>query len=184
MRDKLDTDPDLTMRVIGRGRVLLVASAGFASEHRDLLTIDRIGGLPTLTFNDHIAEDRWELTGPQGEVRQIVHKPRLCCGDFDVLRLAAIAGLGIALLPDLVCNAALEEGTLVNILPDWETSQGIVHMVFASKDGLLPAVRAFIDHVAKDFPTIMQRCYEAARFPPAETERAAVARPQIEESPV
>ena len=163
VRDKLDTDPTLTLRILGRGRVVLVASPGFAADHHALLTIDGLASLPTLSSGDTILDGRWDLTGPNGEVRAIVHKPRLCCGDFNVLREAAVAGLGVALLPDLVCNAALEDGSLVNILPDWQTSQGIVHMVFAAKDGLLPAVRALIDHVAKEFPATMQRCYAADR---------------------
>ena len=36
-------------------------------------------------------------------------------------RDAALAGLGIALLPDFSARAALQEGTLLQLLPQWHT---------------------------------------------------------------
>jgi DNA-binding transcriptional LysR family regulator len=38
------------------------------------------------------------------------------------------------------------------VLPDWDTPQGIVHLVFPTRRGLLPAVRAFIDFLAQCIP--------------------------------
>jgi DNA-binding transcriptional LysR family regulator len=68
------------------------------------------------------------------------------------VRDAAINGLGIALLPDHVCRDALEAGKLVRVLPAWGGLQGIVHLVFTTRRGLSPAVRALIDHLAAGFP--------------------------------
>jgi len=68
------------------------------------------------------------------------------------VRTAAIAGLGVALLPDHVCRQALSAGRLVRVLPAWRGVQGIVHLVFTTRRGLPPAVRALIDHLADQFP--------------------------------
>ena len=65
---------------------------------------------------------------------------------------AVIAGLGVAILPDHVCREALLAGRLVRVLPDWRGLQGIVHLVFTTRRGLPPAVRALIDHLAAGFP--------------------------------
>ncbi|MFN9772781.1 MAG: LysR substrate-binding domain-containing protein [Burkholderiales bacterium] len=32
---------------------------------------------------------------------------------------AALAGLGVAMLPDYLCTAALRDGRLVRVLPEW-----------------------------------------------------------------
>jgi DNA-binding transcriptional LysR family regulator len=66
-----------------------------------------------------------------------------------VLRAAALAGLGIARLPENVVHADLENGKLERVLPQWKTPQGILHVVFPSRRGLLPSVRAFIDFLAE-----------------------------------
>jgi DNA-binding transcriptional LysR family regulator len=55
---------------------------------------------------------------------------------------ASTAGLGIALLPDHVCGEALGNAQLVHVLLDWSGQQGILHIVFTTRRGLPPAVRA------------------------------------------
>jgi DNA-binding transcriptional LysR family regulator len=80
------------------------------------------------------------------------HAPRVVCHDFIVLRAAALAGLGIGRLPESAVREDLKSGALKRVLPDWNTPQGIVHIVFPSRRGLLPAVRAFIDFLAERLP--------------------------------
>ena len=68
--------------------------------------------------------------------------------DFSILLQAALDGLGIAQIPDIQCREPLAAGTLERVLPEWSGPIGIVHLVFTSRRGLLPGVRAVIDFVA------------------------------------
>jgi DNA-binding transcriptional LysR family regulator len=52
------------------------------------------------------------------------------------------------LLPARYCQDALATGELVRVLPDWSGTEGILHLVFASRRGMLPSVRAVIDFAA------------------------------------
>jgi DNA-binding transcriptional LysR family regulator len=59
--------------------------------------------------------------------------------------------LGAALLPcewveDDICG-----GRLIRILPDWHSEEIVIHLVFATKRGMVPAVRVMIDHLAGYF---------------------------------
>lgn len=45
----------------------------------------------------------------------------------------------------------LRAGRLARAFPGWGGAQGIVHIVFTTRHGLPPAVRAFIDHLAGAF---------------------------------
>lgn len=160
VRTKLDTEPSLTLRVLGQSRGLLAASPTFIAS-RSEITIETLGQLPTLSPREEIGvRDSWQLVGPEGRTAEIVHEPRIACSDFNLMRAAAIAGLGVALLPDHVCNAAFRSGELVHVLPEWATPDSIVHLVFTTRHGLLPAVRAFIDHVAEEFPPTIRACRE------------------------
>lgn len=160
VRTRLDTEPDLTVRILGQSRSYLVASPDFLARHGGVIDIDRLADLPTLTHAEGALSDRWDLTGPNGASRELVHQPVLACGDFIVLRHAALAGLGVALLPDQVCHAELDSGRLVQVLPDWTTPFGTIHMVFGSRRGLLPAVRALIDHIVAEYPRVIRQCTE------------------------
>ena len=51
-------------------------------------------------------------------------------------------------------------GLLSPVLPDWSSAESTVHAVFTSRHGMLPAVRALIDHLAENLPRSMSRCQE------------------------
>lgn len=150
VRTRLDTDAALTMRTLARSRRILIASPALANRiaGRD---IDALSDLPTLSSSGDDGEVRWRLEGPDDAEHVVTHQPRLSCGDFGAIRRAAIAGLGVALLPDHACTAELLAGTLVHILPAWRGQEGIVHLVFTTSRGLPPLVRAWIDHLAAGF---------------------------------
>jgi len=150
VRTTLTTDAALTMRTLGRSSRILVAGPQMAARCEGL-TVEDIAGLPTLSPTDQPGEIAWELFGPDGEAREVRHEPRMTCGDFLALRDAAAANAGIAFLPDHVCRGDLISGRLVRVFPDWRSQDGIVHLVFTTRRGLPPAVRAFIDHLAAVF---------------------------------
>lgn len=151
VRTALTSDATLTMRSLGRSRRILVASPALAN----LVGTDIAGlaALPTLSTRDDSGKIEWNLEGPGGAAQVIAHEPRMTCGDFAAVRVAATAGMGVALIPDHSCHDALASGALVRLFPDWQSQEGIVHLVFTTRRGLPPAVRAFIDHLVATFPS-------------------------------
>lgn len=154
VRMTLDSDAALTMRSLARSRWILVASPSF-SERLGRCAIEAIETIPTLAATDQIGPVEWRLSGPDGAHYAFRHEPRFTCSDFIALRHAATAGMGVALLPDHVCAPDLETGRLVRVFPDWATEAAIVHLVFTTRRGLPPAVRALIDHLAAQFRDIL-----------------------------
>ena len=67
------------------------------------------------------------------------------------LCVAATAGVGVVQLPTMMIREQLAQGELVQVIPDWQPRREIVHVVFPSRRGLLPSVRALIDHLAGKF---------------------------------
>ena len=104
-----------------------------------------------MAFGADDVPDVWRLVGP-GQYEEVVRlTPRLTCGELSVLRAAAVAGLGVALIPDHFCREELHDGRLVRLLPNWCKQPGLIHLVFTTKRGLTPAVRALIDHLVIGF---------------------------------
>ena len=64
---------------------------------------------------------------------------------------AALEGVGIVKLPSMVADDPIASGKLVNVIPGWSPTAGIVHAVFPSRRGLLPSVRGLIDFLAADY---------------------------------
>jgi len=149
VRTTLTSDAALTMRSLGQSTRILVASPQLASQ---IASIDDLAKLPTLATSDGADELEWHLEAEDDGKHMVRIQPRLGCEDMATVRDAAVDGLGVAILPDHVCRAALDAGRLVRVLPAWRGVQGIVHLVFTTRRGLPPAVRALIDHLAAGFP--------------------------------
>jgi DNA-binding transcriptional LysR family regulator len=78
--------------------------------------------------------------------------PRLLVDDMLSLKQAAIAGLGIMALPGYVCRDDLKSGVLRRVLPDWIAGDSTLTALVPYRQGLLPSVRAFIEHLAGEIP--------------------------------
>jgi DNA-binding transcriptional LysR family regulator len=66
------------------------------------------------------------------------------------LKQAAIAGLGIVALPGYVCREDVRSGALRRVLPGWLAGDSTITALIPYRQGLLPSVRVFIDHMAAD----------------------------------
>jgi DNA-binding transcriptional LysR family regulator len=151
VRFSLDGDASLTMRSLGSSRRILVATPLIAAQIEGETDPECLTHLPSLAFGADDEPNVWRLIGP-GQYEKVVQlTPRLTCGELFVLRAAAVAGLGVALIPDHFCEDELHDGRLVHLLPAWCKQPGLIHIVFTTKRGLTPAVRALIDHLVIGF---------------------------------
>jgi len=142
----------LVMRSFGDQSEVLVASPAWLAARGRPAHPRELEALPTLSFAGDAERQHWDLSSRDGEQVRVEVQPRLLCHDFAVLRIAALQGMGVALLPESVVRADLDARRLECVLPDWRLPQGVLHVVFASRRGLLPAVRACIDFLAERLP--------------------------------
>lgn len=152
VRTKLNDDGHLVMRSFGQIQELLVASPAYLDAHGRPNSPDELAGHMTLSTSEDDNRQHWELHGPDDQIARVDLQPRLMGFDFRMLMSAAIQGQGIVLLPETVCADAVHRGELEGVLAGWRLPQGICHAVFASRRGLLPAVRVFIDFLAEHLP--------------------------------
>jgi len=153
VRTRLDDDGSLVMRSFGQIQELMVASPKYLDRAGRPQDPSDLASHLTLSMHEDEAHQRWELHGPNGEVRRVDNlQPRVAGFDFPLLLSMVKDGFGITMLPETVCAEAVRNGELEVVLPEWSLPQGICHAVFASRRGLLPAVRVFIDFLAEHLP--------------------------------
>jgi DNA-binding transcriptional LysR family regulator len=87
----------------------------------------------------------FELFGPHRASVVISNRPRLSINDDVQLREAALAGVGIALLPVLACRRELDAGLLCMVLEDWAPSVTRVHAVYPSAHHFAAKLHAFVE---------------------------------------
>jgi DNA-binding transcriptional LysR family regulator len=141
-------DESVVAKKLGVMRGQLVASPSYvrrrgAPEHpKELAAHDCV------VFNSPPFDLHWRLTGPQ--VVDVDVRPRLAANALPVVARAAIAGIGIARLPEYAVGDALSSKRLVRILPDWSTGERPVFVVFASNRHVPARVRALVDFAVKN----------------------------------
>ena len=155
VRSKLDDDGSLIMRSFGQIQELLVASPDYLRKMGRPRAPQELSDHVTLSMSEDDPLQRWELHGPEGDVQRVEIKPRVMGFDLPMLLALAVQGVGITLLPESVCADAVRRGDLQVVLPAWRLPQGIFHAAFASRRGMLPAVRVFIDFLAETVPALV-----------------------------
>jgi DNA-binding transcriptional LysR family regulator len=117
----------------------------------DLVDIAGLAAWPVLSLPG--ANDRYSWTLMRGaQVHEFAFTPHFVTDDMFALRHLAEQGMGLALLPEIMCRDALADGRLVRLCGDWACAPSEIQAVFASRRGMLPAVRAFIDHLLENPP--------------------------------
>jgi len=96
----------------------------------------------------------WRLAGPGGVEEEVQVAGRFSGNTAQALRKAALAGLGVALLPPTMARLDLEAGRLVPVLPQYQrTGQGL-SVLYPSRKHLPLAVSAFIAMVTEKLSAV------------------------------
>lgn len=106
---------------------------------------------PCLLYSYLSTGDEWRFDGPDGPVGIRVSGP-LRSNNGEVLRTAAVAGRGVALLPLFSCWRDLETGRLEPALTQYVSPPGGIYAVWPHDRRPLAKVRAFVDFLVAGLP--------------------------------
>jgi len=143
-------DSSLIARKIAPCRRVLCASPDYLNKHgvpqvpRDLAIHD------CLVYANDLKPDTWMLHGESGVEAVKVNGP-ICADNGDILKAAAVAGLGITLLPTFIVGSDLCTGKLQQVLPDYCPPEISINAVFPSRRYLSAKVRTFVDFLSVYF---------------------------------
>jgi DNA-binding transcriptional LysR family regulator len=165
-------DPNLATRHLRDSMPIIVAAPALLKAYGPIKAPEDLLRVPTVEFTVAPGPVVWPLIGPNDEEKRIEITPRLRADDFVVLTRAAVDGVGVALLPDYMCEDEVASGALVRVLPQWQRPIGKMHLVYASSRLLSPAVRAFIDFLVQHYERCIAEGY-ATRAPARTTPRTA-----------
>lgn len=144
-------DSELALRVLSDRGQCLVASPGLVQKLGMPASPLELSKWPSLSRGAPHEQHRWFLTSPQGVDVEVHYQPRLITTDMVAVQTAALAGVGVAQLPILMVGRYIDSGLLIRLLPDWTVKREIIHLVFPTRRGLLPSVRALIDYLVQRY---------------------------------
>jgi len=147
-------DSDLVLRVLAdRGQCLVASPALLERCEQVPQSPADLADLPSMDMGTSQGEHAWQLLGPDAAQATVRHQPRLVTDSMPALRKAALAGVGVVQLPRMV-RAEFASGELTHVLPGWEPRREIIHAVYPSRRGQLPAVRALLELLVAQFQAL------------------------------
>ncbi|NNU64858.1 LysR family transcriptional regulator [Rhizobium indicum] len=144
------SDTRLVSRVIATYKARLCASPSYLAERGEPRDIDDLAVHDCLIFAGRNQRQGWRFRGKGGSWIKAQGRSRLRLDSGEAIRDAALAGLGIALLPDFLVTDDLAAGRLRQILADLETDDAKIVTLYPDKRLLEPRVRRFIDLMVEE----------------------------------
>lgn len=147
------TTPDtrLVSRVVAKHKALLCAAPAYLAERGEPMVSEDLATHDCLIFSSRNQRQTWRFRDETGSWTKAQGRSRLRLDSGEAIRDAAVAGLGIAFLPDFLIAGDLTAGRLRQVLPALEVDEVKIVALYPSRRLLEPRVRRFIDLMVQEF---------------------------------
>jgi DNA-binding transcriptional LysR family regulator len=141
-------DSTLIAKRLAPDRQVIVAAPAYIAGHGNPAAPADIAGHDCLVLGDTAT---WTFAGGGAE-HAVKAQGRLRSNNGELLRHAALDGLGLFRTSEFRVRDDIADGGLVQVLPDWEvTANSAIWAVYPSNKHVLPKLRVLLDHLADWF---------------------------------
>jgi DNA-binding transcriptional LysR family regulator len=146
-------DSSLVAKKLAVCKRVLCCSPTYARQAGLPSTLDALQDHACIGYANVPIGERWlfEAIKPGGKQRAILLRPRLAVDNGEAIRDAAIAGMGLTVLPTFLVADALRAGKLIPVLQDTPAVSDGIFVVYPPDRHLSTKVRALIEHLTAAF---------------------------------
>lgn len=143
-------DSRLMARPLGEFHLVLVASAVYLDQHGEPQTPADLANHACLRHTFHATGklEAWPLRREEGSAEPVL-PTRLLSTSIEAVSHAALAGMGIACLPDFMVAEAVRQGRLRRVLDAYVEHDGQFWVLWPSSRHAAAKLRVFIDHISQ-----------------------------------
>ena len=145
-----ETSPSLVCQAIAPVPRVLCAAADYLAEHGVPQHPEELKEHSCLHYGQIVTGNQWLLIHEEREYRVTV-KGVLCSNNGEVLRDAAVRGLGITLLPTFIIQQELDRETLAIVLPDYQPPAIFLCLIYPLNRHLNTKIRLFTEFFRQKF---------------------------------
>ncbi|MBX8999261.1 LysR family transcriptional regulator [Klebsiella aerogenes] len=140
---------DLVAKYLAPYRMAICAAPDYLARHGTPQTPADLARHQCLSHTVWTARNEWRLPGAAEEVRW-KRDAVLRCNDGYALRMAAVAGAGLLLQPEVLLAEDLANGRLVRILQNYTPEPRPIHLLWRQDLRPLPKLTRFVEHLLKE----------------------------------
>lgn len=143
-------DSSLIARKIAAASIVAAASPDYLKTHGTPKTAEDLKAHKELRYG-YRSKTGWAYTDRDGATGQLDMTPALRATNGEFLRDAAIAGQGVLIEPRFIIYENLRDGSLIEILPDYQWPELSAYAVYPPTRHLSVRVRAFVSFLANRY---------------------------------
>ncbi|MCF2857703.1 LysR family transcriptional regulator [Pseudoalteromonas sp. SMS1] len=143
-------DSRLVAKRLGKVTRRLYSSPQYLERCAEVTGPDAISHLDVLLMSSIQTAQTMVLVNRQETCEINIH-PRMRVDDYVVLKQMVIEGVGVAILPDYMCQTALGKDQLVQLLPDWQLPEVEVYALYPKHRLNIPKVKTFVEFIQHVF---------------------------------
>lgn len=147
---EMEPDSGITIRRLAETRRLLAASPEYLARHGRPRSIDELALHRLLIYTNAHNPNELRFTR-EGDTRVLQVRGLLESNDGQVLRAAALTGMGILIQPTYILWDDIQAGRLEPLLDEWDLPRLTMNIAYPSRKYLSAKVRTFIDFMADHF---------------------------------
>jgi DNA-binding transcriptional LysR family regulator len=136
--------------IVEMRRVICVAPS-FVEHHGAPTAVADLMSAPCLHYGNLPTGNSWRLIDTAGTPHDVRVNGVLCSNNAEVLREAAVAGLGIALLPTFIAGAELQSGRLISVLDEYRAPTIALSLLYPPNRHLSARTRLFVEFMHERF---------------------------------
>jgi DNA-binding transcriptional LysR family regulator len=145
-----EVDSNTTIRCVAETRRILSASPGYIDTYGMPETLEELQSRPLLIYT--YSKNPNTLSFQAGSENKVIKvKGLLESNEGQVLRVAALNGMGILVQPKYIVYDDLVAGRLVSVLDEWDLPRLRINVAFQSRRHMSAKVRTFIDFLVEHF---------------------------------
>jgi DNA-binding transcriptional LysR family regulator len=145
-----EPDSNITIRRLAETRRILVAAPRYLAQHGRPASLGDLQRHKLLVYV-HANNPNELRFSRAGETSVVAAHGLLESNDGQILRAAALDGLGILVQPTYIVYDDIVAGRLVPVLDEWDLPRLIINLAYPSRKHLSAKVRTFIDFIAEHF---------------------------------
>lgn len=147
---EFEPDTEITIRKLAATRRVLVASPKYLTE-RAIPRVPQDLEQHALLIYVHANNPNELKFTKDGAVETVEARGLLESNDGQILRAAALEGMGILVQPSYIVYDDIVSGRLVPVLDDWDLPRLQISIAYPSRKHLAAKVRSFIDFMVSEF---------------------------------
>jgi DNA-binding transcriptional LysR family regulator len=147
------TSTELVERPIGTNALVPCASPAYLAEHGEPRSPGQLAQHAFVALPSEQRSPTWHFTDTRGHTEQVTLQPAYTVNSALMVRLGALAGMGVAILPSQLVADDFASGALKRVVPEYtvDDPEVKVSIVYPSRQYLPAKTRAFVDYTLEHF---------------------------------